>query len=247
MPRRAARSGRSIRRVHNNGNVIRLRNRGVAYWKGAEGERIFHFVRDRAYAIDARTGALDHVVRQGRVHRSAREPRRRSGDASCIEMTSPGAVFENLLILGSRVNESYDASPGHIRAFDTVTGQLRWIFHTIPQAGEFGHDTWQWSKGETSAAPTRGAASPSTSSAAGCSPRPARRPRISTAASAKARTSSRTASSRSTRATGQRKWHYQTVRHDIWDYDNPPAPILVTIRHRHHQPRTPSSSSRRWG
>ncbi len=44
--------------VHNNGQVIRLRNRGVAYWKGAQGERIFHFVRDRAYAIDARTGTL---------------------------------------------------------------------------------------------------------------------------------------------------------------------------------------------
>ena len=49
---------------YNNGNVVRLRNRGVVYWKGAEGERIFHFVRDRVYAIDAKTGALDHVVRR---------------------------------------------------------------------------------------------------------------------------------------------------------------------------------------
>ena len=43
---------------HNNGNVVRLRNRGVTYWKGAEGERIFHFVRDRVYALDAKSGAL---------------------------------------------------------------------------------------------------------------------------------------------------------------------------------------------
>ena len=43
---------------HNNGTVIRLRNRGVAYWKGSEGERIFHFVRERVYGLDAKTGAL---------------------------------------------------------------------------------------------------------------------------------------------------------------------------------------------
>ena len=53
-------------------------------------------------------------------------------------MTSPGAVYKNFLILGSRVNESYDAAPGHIRAYDTVTGQLKWTFHTIPRAGEAG-------------------------------------------------------------------------------------------------------------
>ena len=64
-------------------------------------------------------------------------------------MTTPGAVYKNLLILGSRVNETYGASPGYIRAYDTVTGQLKWIFHTIPQPGEFGHDTWSWPKGET--------------------------------------------------------------------------------------------------
>ena len=55
---RRARSGRSIPSKHNNGTVVRLRNRGVAYWKGAEGERIFHFVQDRVYAVDAKSGAL---------------------------------------------------------------------------------------------------------------------------------------------------------------------------------------------
>ena len=133
---------------HNNGNVIRLRNRGVTYWKGAEGERIFHFVRERVYALDAATGAA-------RSRRSARTDSSICGRISAsirqrafVEMTSPGAVFKNLLIIASRVNESYDASPGHIRAYDTVTGELKWIFHTIPAAGEFGHDTWKWVAGE---------------------------------------------------------------------------------------------------
>ena len=79
------------------------------------------------------------------------------------------AVYRNLLILGSRVNESYDASPGHIRAYDVLTGRLVWVFHTIPQEGQPGHETWKWTDGETTEAPTRGAASRSTNSEGGCS------------------------------------------------------------------------------
>ena len=63
-------------------------------------------------------------------------------------MTSPGAVYKNILIIASRVNESYDASPGHIRGYDTVTGAMKWIFHTIPRDGQLGHDTWKWVQGE---------------------------------------------------------------------------------------------------
>ena len=105
---------------YNNRVVTRLRNRGVAYWKGAEGERIFDFVRDRAYAIDAKSGRLIRTS-EGRIHRPSREPwcrpeNRRAGN------DSPGAVYKNLIILGSRVDETYGASPGYIRAYDAVTG-----------------------------------------------------------------------------------------------------------------------------
>ena len=213
---------------YNNGTVIRLRNRGVAYWKGAEGERIFHFVRDRAYAIDAGTGALiTSFGNNGYI-----DLRQNLGvDPATVglEMTSPGAVFENLLILGSRVNESYDASPGHIRAYDTVTGQLRWIFHTIPQRGEFGHETWQFVEGERYGGANawggitideaRGWVFAATGSATEDFYGGFRKGSNLFANSVIALDA----------RTGQRKWHYQTVRHDIWDYDNPPAPILVTI------------------
>jgi quinoprotein glucose dehydrogenase len=134
--------------VHNNGTVIRLRNRGVTYWKGAEGERIFDFVGDRAYALDAKSGELIRSFgRNGYI--DLRENLGVDPASVTLEMTTPGAVYKNLLILGSRVNESYGASPGHIRAYDTVTGQLKWVFHTIPQPGEFGHETWEWPTGET--------------------------------------------------------------------------------------------------
>jgi quinoprotein glucose dehydrogenase len=146
-----------------------------------------------------------------------------------LEMTSPGAVYRNLLILGSRVNESYDASPGHIRAFDVVTGQLRWIFHTIPRAGEFGHDTWTFVEGERYGGANawggitideqRGWVFAATGSATEDFYGGFRKGTNLFANSVLALDAS----------TGERKWHYQTVHHDLWDYDNPPAPILVTI------------------
>src|SRR3954470_14352754 len=141
-----ARTGREIwvfdPAKYNNGEIVRLRNRGVTYWKGTAGERIFHFVRDRVYALDAKSGALITSFGTGGFidlrQNLGVDPR-----TAAIEMTSPGAVFHNLLIIASRVNETYDASPGHIRAYDVKSGEMKWIFHTIPQPGEPGYDTWK--------------------------------------------------------------------------------------------------------
>jgi glucose dehydrogenase len=214
---------------HNDGNVIRLRNRGVAFWKGAEGERIFHFVKDRVYGLDAASGQLIRTFGKG-GYIDLRENLGVDPVRVSLEMTSPGAVYRNHLIVGSRVNESYDASPGHIRAFDTVTGQLRWIFHTIPREGELGHDTWAWSKGESYGGANawggitvdeeRGWVFAATGSATEDFYGGFRKGSNLFANCVLALDA----------MTGERKWHYQTVHHDIWDYDNPPAPILVTLR-----------------
>ncbi len=104
--------------------------------KGAQGERIFHFVRDRAYALDARNGELIPSFGNG-GHIDLRESLGVEPDRVALQMTTPGAVYKDLLILGCRVNESYGSSPRPIRAFDTVTGRLAWVFHTIPEPGEF--------------------------------------------------------------------------------------------------------------
>ena len=213
---------------HNNGTVIRLRNRGVAYWKGSEGERIFHFVRERVYGLDAKTGALiPSFGENGFI-----DLRKNLGvdpERAFIEMTSPGAIYKNFLIVGSRVNESYDASPGHIRAYDTVTGTFKWIFHTIPREGQPGHDTWQWVKGESYGGANawggvtvdeeRGWVFCATGSATEDFYGGFRKGHNLFANSVLALDAT----------TGERKWHYQTVHHDIWDYDNPTAPILVTL------------------
>ena len=59
-----------------------------------------------------------------------------------VASATPGRVFENLIILGSSPGEGYFSAPGHIRAYNVITGELAWTFHTIPQPGEFGYDTW---------------------------------------------------------------------------------------------------------
>ena len=215
--------------AHNNGTVVRLRNRGVTYWKGAEGERIFDFVGDRAYALDAKTGKLIQSFGSD-GHIDLRQNLGVDPAGVTLEMTTPGSVYKNMLILGSRVNETYGSSPGHIRGYDTVTGQLKWIFHTIPQPGEFGYDTWEWPKGETFGGANawggvtideqRGWVFVATGSATDDFYGGFRKGSNLFANSVLALDAT----------TGERKWHYQTVRHDIWDYDNPPAPILVTMR-----------------
>ena len=208
--------------------VIRLRNRGVTYWKGAEGERIFDFVKDRVYALDAKNGQLIPSFGKG-GYIDLREGLGVDPATVSLEMTSPGAVYRDLLILGSRVNESYDASPGHIRAYDAVTGRLRWIFHTIPQRGELGFDTWKRVEGENYGGANawggitvderRGWIFCATGSATDDFYGAFRQGSNLFANSVLALDA----------ATGARKWHYQTVHHDLWDYDNPPAPILATI------------------
>ena len=213
---------------YNNGNVVRLRNRGVAYWKNGGGNRIFHFVRDRVYAVDAKTGALiTSFGTNGFI--DLRQNLGVDPETAVIEMTSPGAVFKNVLIIASRVNESYDASPGHIRGYDAVTGTMKWIFHTIPREGQVGYDTWRWVKGENYGGANawggvtideqRGWVFAATGSATEDFYGGFRKGDNLFANSVLALDA----------MTGERKWHFQTVRHDIWDYDNPPAPILVTI------------------
>lgn len=66
------------------------------------------------------------------------------GDPDKISVipTSPGIVFEDLIILGTEVSELYGAEPGYVRAYQVLTGELVWTFHTVPLPGEMGYDTW---------------------------------------------------------------------------------------------------------
>ena len=112
--------------------------------------------------------------------------------------TTPGAVYQDLLILGTRVHEGPGPSaPGHVRAYDVRSGRIRWTFHTIPQPGEHGYDTWPKDAWKT-AGGANAWSGISVDHARGSSSSPRALPRgTSGAGTATERTSSATACSRS--------------------------------------------------
>ena len=118
--------------------------RGINYWesKDRSDRRLLFQMNSYLQAIDAQTGkSITTFGKDGVVN--LREGLGR--DAATIVKTqssTPGKVYENLIILGSAAGENYMAPPGDLRAYDVVTGALVWQFHTVPHPGEFGYETW---------------------------------------------------------------------------------------------------------
>jgi quinoprotein glucose dehydrogenase len=203
-------------------------NRGVMYWSDGKEQRIFTAQTHYVYALDARTGKpVPGFGRDGRI--DLREHLGRDAAAQSIQLTSPGVVFRDLIIVGGRVSEGLPAAPGDVRAYDARTGALRWTFHTIPHPGEFGHDTWPadawtYSGGANNWAgmaldEQRGIVYVPTGSAS-ADFYGANRAGDNLFANALLALDA---------ATGRRLWHFQAVRHDTWDRDFPAPPSLVTV------------------
>ena len=206
-------------------------NRGLAYWSSGDDKRILVGVMNFLYALDAATGKpVPTFGANGRVdlqENLGREPRYQS-----IALTSPGIIYKDLIIVGGRNPETLPAPPGDIRAYEVRTGHLRWSFHTIPHPGEFGYDTWPKDAWKTSGAANnwagmaldaqRGVVYIPTGSAAfdfyGGD-------RIGDDLFANCEIALNA-------ETGERIWHFQAVRHDLWDRDFPSAPVLVTLNYR---------------
>jgi quinoprotein glucose dehydrogenase len=218
--------------THDSGPEIRIiTNRGINYWESKDrtDRRLLfasnHFLR----AIDARTGkTVESFGTNGAVNLKeglGRDPK----TLSLVQSTTPGRVFEDLLILGSATNQGYGSAPGDLRAFDVRTGRVVWTFHTIPHPGEFGYETWPadaWQKvgganiwSELTLDEKRGILYAPTASAKynfyGVD-----RAGANLFADCLLALDART---------GKRLWHFQMVHHDIWDYDDPTAPKLLTI------------------
>ncbi|HVU55173.1 MAG TPA: PQQ-binding-like beta-propeller repeat protein [Puia sp.] len=206
-------------------------NRGVAYWQDGTAKRIFFTAGAWLYSIDAATGLPDSAFgRHGKL--DMHEGLGRDVHDLYVAATSPGVVYKDLLIMGDRVSEGSDAAPGHIRAYDVHTGQIRWIFHTIPQPGEYGFDTWEdptawrhiggancWSGFTLDE--KRGIVFVPTGSASFDFYGGRRKGQGLFADCLLALDA----------ATGKRIWHFQEIHHDIWDKDLPTPPALVTVMH----------------
>ena len=202
------------------------RQRGLMSWSDDEHRRIFTSKGPWLYAVDAATGELiPSFGEDGWIH---------LGDGMDVEgrpnvgLNTPGYVYHDMFIIGGNVGEDV---PGAIRAFDVRTGERRWIFHTLPRPGESGSETWpegylqhtggasDWSG--ISMDTVRGIVYASTESAGPDFYGGFRYGENLFANSVIALNAD----------TGERLWHYQIVHHDVWDFDLPTPPTLLTVTH----------------
>jgi quinoprotein glucose dehydrogenase len=210
-------------------------NRGVAYWRdaGATGActaRVFIGTLDaRLIALDAATGApCSGFGGQGTVNLL-------DGIAPVYDpwefnSTSPGTVVGDVIVVGSSIADTLrpDAPPGDVRAFDVRTGALRWTFHTIPHAGEPGSETWETGTRLTGAVNVWSTITADL--ARGLVFLPVSTPSPDFFGGDRLGDDLYSDSVVALDAkTGERRWHFQTVHHDLWDYDLAAPPVLVTI------------------
>ena len=206
-------------------------NRGVTYWESGNDKRILFTVGSLLIAINAETGEpVKSFGAQGVV--SLKMGLGKRALDLYVVSTTPGVVYKDLMIIGTRVSEGPDAAPGHIRAYDVKTGKVAWIFHTIPRPGEHGYETWP----ENAHKKIGGA-----NAWAGMSLDEMRGIVYVPTGSAsfdfwggnrKGKNLFGNSIIALNAATGERIWHYQTIHHDLWDRDLPAPPNLVTVEHR---------------
>lgn len=206
--------------------------RGVTYWEDDQGKnkRILFTGGDLLFAVDAKTGKIiPEFGDSGRV--SMNVGIRDDPKLISIKPTSPGIIYKDLIIIGNEVSELYGAQPGYVRAYNVRSGKLVWTFHTIPLPGEVGYETWPkdaWkyagganSWGGMSVDEKRGMVFLSTGSPAYDFYGADREGQNLFGNSVVALDAS----------TGKHIWHFQTVHHDLWDYDLPAPPNLLTVTH----------------
>jgi len=212
----------------------KTQNRGVTYWSDGSDQRIFFVSGHDLYPIHAATGRpVPSFGESG--HIDLRDGLGRNPQDLSVTVSSPGTIYKDLIILGSSLPEDLPCPPGDIRAYDVRTGKMRWIFHTIPHPGEPGYDTWpkqawKYTGGANNWAGMsvdvkRGLVFVPTGSAAfdfyGSD-------RIGDDLYANCLLALNA-------ETGKLIWHFQAVKHDLWDRDFAAAPALVTVERDGHR------------
>jgi len=215
-----------------------FQHRGVSYWQSKNGDDrrvLFGTFDGRLIALDARTGKpCPDFGKDGTVNLRAAVADDFPGAEYSV--TSPPAIYQDLVITGAAVPEYPSKGPsGAVRAFDVRSGKLVWTFHTIPKPGEAGHETWQedawqnrtganvWSVMSMDA--ERGLIFLPVGSASYDFYGADRKGMDLFANSLVALDA----------ATGKLRWYFQVVHHDIWDYDMPAQPVLITVRRDGHE------------
>jgi membrane-bound PQQ-dependent dehydrogenase (glucose/quinate/shikimate family) len=210
-----------------------FQHRGVAYWQSKNGDDrriLFGTFDGRLIALDARTGKPCRDFGEGGMI-NLRTGVTDGYPGSEYSVTSPPVVYQDLVITGAAVPEYPSKGPsGSVRAFDVRSGKLAWIFHTIPRPGEIGHETWQEDAWEDRTGVNVWSIM-SVDSEHGLVFLP-----IGSAsydfygADRKGMNLFSNSLVALNATTGKLVWYYQMVHHDVWDYDMPAQPVLITLR-----------------
>jgi quinoprotein glucose dehydrogenase len=208
-------------------------HRGVAYWQNASGDDrriLFGTFDGRLIALDAKTGKRcadfgghgEIDLHAGVVERNSRQ---------LYSVTSPPAIYRDLVITGAEVPEYPSKGPsGMVRAFDVRTGRLAWTFHTIPQPGESGHETWEGDAGRGRTGVNVWSVM-SVDAEHGLIFLPLGSPSYDFYGSdRKGQNLFGNCLVALDASSGKLVWYYQMVHHDIWDYDLPAQPVLLNVK-----------------
>lgn len=206
-------------------------SRGVSYWEKGDDKRILFTAGANLYALNAKTGKpISTFGNNGAVDLHLGLPE--SAKNKFVISNTPGTIFKDLIIMPLRVSEAADAAPGDIRAFNIITGELEWTFHTIPYPNEPGYEDWEdknaYKNTNVGAAnnwagmavdPKSGIIFIPTGSAAPDFYGGNRKGNNLYANCLLALNAN----------TGEKIWHYQFIHHDILDRDPPAAPNLILV------------------
>jgi len=206
-------------------------SRGVAWWTDGKSSRVILGTLDgRLFSLDPKTGQPDAAFGKGGIV-DLRTGVAEDFPDKHLGMTSPPAVYKNVIICGSITADEVPKGPrGDIRGFDARTGKLLWTFHSAARPGEFGGDTW-----ETQSADQRSAVNAwsnlSVDVARGIVYVPLTSPGYDYYGGERKGNDLFSDSLVALDATtGKRLWHFQVIHHDLWDYDLPSQPSLIDVK-----------------
>jgi quinoprotein glucose dehydrogenase len=208
--------------------------RGMSHWRSADGseERLLYLNAGFLTAIDAKTGAtIPSFGTDGRVDLRVGL----DGDITTIralQTNNPGRVFEDLIIMSLPAGSAgYASSPADVHAYNVRTGALVWVFHTVPRPGEFGADTWP-EQGVGSYGGVHNWSESTVDTELGIIYVPTGTARYDFYGANRVGENLFADSLLALDArSGKRLWHFQMIHHDLWDYDLPTAPKLLTVKH----------------
>jgi len=207
--------------------------RGIALYKGKNKEHLLYYtVGSSLFCINSATGKpVLSFGNKGRIPLHDGLDLDRDLSNLRVTATSPGVIYKDLIIIGTSLSEEEESAPGHIRAYDVHTGKLKWMFRTIPEPGDVGYDSWEdpeahkyvgganaW--GGLSLDEKRGMVFASTGAA------------VPDFYGGKRKGDNLFSNSilALDAETGKYIWHFQAIHHDLWDWDFPNAPALLTVK-----------------